>query len=70
VVLFSTKEETQLSKRELEILQLLAIGNRNKDVAEKLFISESTVKKHIENIYAKLQLHSRVELVNWFNQHK
>ncbi len=56
-----------LTRRELEILQLLSKGMKNKDVADTLFISASTVKKHIENIYSKLQLNSRVELVNWYN---
>lgn len=57
-----------LSKRELEILELLAQGYKNQAIADKLFISFSTVKKHIENIYSKLQLHSRIELVNWYSR--
>lgn len=60
--------EDQLTKREIEILEQLVQGSRNQDIAEKLFISPSTVKKHIENIYLKLQLKSRVELVNWYNK--
>lgn len=58
----------QLTKREIEILEYLSKGNRNQDIADQLFISRSTVKKHIENIYLKLQLKSRVELVNWYKQ--
>jgi len=58
----------QLTKREIEILEFLSKGNRNQDIADQLFISRSTVKKHIENIYLKLQLKSRVELVNWYKQ--
>lgn len=61
-------EWEQLTKRELEILEHLASGMKNSELAERLFISPATVKKHIENIYAKLQLHSRVELVNWYNR--
>ncbi len=67
-LLVKTHEEEKLSKRETEILELLAKGLLNKEVAAQLFISDATVKKHIENIYAKLQLRSRVELVNWYNR--
>lgn len=67
-LLVTTNEEEKLSKRETEILELLAKGLQNKEVAAQLFISDATVKKHIENIYAKLQLRSRVELVNWYNR--
>lgn len=63
-----TAEQQELTKRELEILELLAAGHKNTDVADKLFISGATVKKHVENIYAKLQFHSRVDLVNWYKQ--
>ncbi len=70
VVIYANNSEEQLSKRELEILQLLANGLRNFDVAERLFISNATVKKHIENIYNKLQIHSRAELVNWYHINK
>jgi len=60
--------EKQLSKREIEILELLSKGMKNAQVAESLFLSEFTVKKHIENIYQKVCVHSRVELINWYNQ--
>jgi DNA-binding NarL/FixJ family response regulator len=70
VVIYANNSEEQLSKRELEILQLLANGLRNFEVAERLFISNATVKKHIENIYNKLQIHSRAELVNWYHINK
>lgn len=58
----------ELTPREIEILENLSLGLRNQNIADKLFISRSTVKKHIENIYLKLQLKSRVELVNWYNR--
>jgi DNA-binding NarL/FixJ family response regulator len=60
--------DEQLTKREVEVLEFLVQGSRNQEIAEKLFISPSTVKKHIENIYLKLQMKSRVELVNWYNK--
>lgn len=53
----------QLSKREIEILELLAKGFTHTIIAENLFITSSTVRKHIENIYQKLQVHSKVEAV-------
>lgn len=65
---FIADSDEQLTKREVEILENLSQGLKNQEIADKLFISRSTVKKHIENIYLKLQLKSRVELVNWYRQ--
>lgn len=53
----------ELSTRETEILELLAKGMTNKKIAEQLFISPFTVKRHIENTYQKLQAHNRIELL-------
>jgi len=47
----------------MQVLKLVAQGLNNKDIAEKLFISENTVKNHIRNILDKLHLHSRMEAV-------
>lgn len=57
------KELVELSPREIEVLEQLSKGLKNKDIADNLFISFSTVKKHIENIYTKLQAHNRIELI-------
>jgi DNA-binding NarL/FixJ family response regulator len=57
-----------LSKREMEILELLSAGHRNKEIAEKLFISTHTVRSHIYNIYEKLHVQSRVEAINKISQ--
>jgi len=50
-----------LSEREREVLVLLAQGTSNKDMAEKLFITEGTVKNHVSNILAKLQAENRTQ---------
>lgn len=52
-----------LTEREREILHLLAAGLTNPEIAEHLFISAQTVKKHTGNIYAKLGVHSRMQAV-------
>jgi DNA-binding NarL/FixJ family response regulator len=48
-----------LSEREREVLVLLAQGASNRDIAEKLYITEGTVKNHVSNILAKLQAENR-----------
>ncbi len=53
----------KLTDRELEVLNLVARGLNNKEIADKLFISENTVKNHVRNMLEKLQLHSRIEAV-------
>ncbi|RKO66177.1 response regulator [Desulfofundulus salinus] len=52
-----------LTNRELEILQLLAQGESNKSIAQKLFISEKTVKNHLTNIFQKLNVNDRTQAV-------
>lgn len=56
--------EDALSLREKEILENLSTGLTNKQIAELLFISPFTVKRHIENIYRKLQAQNRTELLS------
>lgn len=53
------KEQAQLSPRESEVLQLVAKGMTNKEIGEVLFISENTVKTHLQNIMDKLHLANR-----------
>jgi DNA-binding NarL/FixJ family response regulator len=53
-----------LSERELEVLNLLALGLSNRAVGSRLYISENTVKNHVRNILAKLEVSSRVEAVS------
>jgi len=52
-----------LTTREVEILQLVAEGNRNRDIAEQLFISEGTVKVHIKHIMEKLGANDRTQAI-------
>lgn len=57
-----------LTAREFEIVQLLREGIKYQIIAEKLFISESTVKKHLHNIYEKTDSSNRVELIHKLEQ--
>ncbi len=52
-----------LSERELEVLRLIADGLSNAEIADKLFIAQGTVKRHINNIYGKLDVQSRTQAV-------
>ncbi len=52
-----------LTKREIDVLRAVADGNRNRDIAEKLFISEETVKVHIKHIMEKLHASDRTDAV-------
>jgi DNA-binding CsgD family transcriptional regulator len=54
-----------LSDRELEILDLVAIGLTNQEVSERLEISKRTVDNHVSNILTKTKTENRVELVRW-----
>lgn len=63
-------ENIVLSAREIEILELLEKGYDYKKIAEQLFISPSTVRKHIENIYHKLQVHNKMQAVRKALQYK
>jgi DNA-binding NarL/FixJ family response regulator len=57
------QKDFDLSKRQLQILEQLTKGLNYNEIAANLFISPSTVRKHIENIYAKLEVHSKIEAI-------
>ena len=57
----TSKYEEQLTERELQILKLLVEGLSNAEIAEKIYLSANTVKKHVSNILQKLHSNNRVE---------
>jgi len=64
------REKPLLSDREKEIVQLVAQGYRNREIGEKLFISEQTVKNHLHNIFDKLGVSDRLELALYAIHHR
>ncbi len=57
-----------VSRRELEVLRLLAEGHRIPQVAEQLFVSPHTVRNHVKSMFKKLGLHSQAQLVSWYHR--
>ncbi|MEW9534346.1 LuxR C-terminal-related transcriptional regulator [Microbispora sp. NPDC049125] len=58
-----------LSKREAEVMELIATGHSNGQIAQRLFLSEKTVKNHVNRIYAKLGVESRVTAIGrWLGE--
>jgi len=66
----SHSEKPLLSDREMEIVQLVAQGFQNKELGKKLFISENTVKNHVRNIFDKLGVSDRLELMLYAIHHR
>ncbi|GKW49803.1 response regulator transcription factor [Halomonas sp. NCCP-2165] len=58
-----------LTQRELEIIGLLGAGASNLEIADRLFVSEHTVKSHLYNIFRKIDVHSRGQAINWTRRH-
>lgn len=65
-----TPDDYNLSERETQLLQLLVEGNTYQQIADSMFISHGTVRKHIENVYNKLHIHSKIEAVNQAHKFK
>jgi len=63
ISLENSKEDFALSKREIEVLEQLSQGLDYNEISENLFISPSTVRKHIENIYKKLHVNNKMKAV-------
>lgn len=57
------KDRFSLTEREIEILRTMALGLKNKEIAEKLFISEKTVKTHINRVFKKLEVDTRAKAI-------
>jgi DNA-binding NarL/FixJ family response regulator len=55
----------QLTPREIDLVRMVAGGLRNKEIADKLFINEGTVKVHLHNIYGKLKVNGRMALLRY-----
>ena len=58
-------KEYQLSEREIEVIELIAEGHTSKEISERLFISEHTVKTHRKNIFRKLNIKEVAELIQF-----
>ena len=63
-------DSIKLTARELDVINLIAEGLPNKEIAKRLFIETQTVKNHIHNILDKLQLHNRFETVQYARERK
>lgn len=59
----TNKEAYNLTSREIEVLEQLSKGLKYNSIAENLFLSAGTVRKHVENIYTKLQVHNKLEAI-------
>ena len=64
----SLSEEYKLTSREIEVLECVSRGKSYGQVADKLYISYGTVRKHVENCYKKLRVHSKLEAFNKLNK--
>jgi DNA-binding NarL/FixJ family response regulator len=66
---FSPATRTDLSEREVEIVELVATGLTNQEIAAQLMISKRTVDNHVSNIFTKTGAKNRVALLNWAMDH-
>lgn len=58
-------ESVQMTQREQQVIELIAAGHTNKEIAQKLFISPYTIKSHVHNILEKLTFHSRLQIAKY-----
>ena len=66
---FSNSVQMSLSAREMEIIELVADGLTNQEIAQKLTISKRTVDNHVSNMFTKTGSKNRVALLNWAMDH-
>jgi DNA-binding NarL/FixJ family response regulator len=66
---FESPDEVGLTRRELEILRIVAEGHSNAELAKMLWVTEQTVKFHLSNIYRKLNVANRTEASRWAQLH-
>jgi DNA-binding CsgD family transcriptional regulator len=66
---FSASARNDLSEREVEIVELVATGLTNQEIAAQLMISKRTVDNHVSNIFTKTGAKNRVALLNWAMDH-
>jgi DNA-binding NarL/FixJ family response regulator len=59
-----------LTRKELEIAQLVSEGHTNREIADKLVISERTVDNHVQHILTKLDFHRRSQIAVWWAEHR
>lgn len=64
------QSESPLTRRELDVLALVAAGKRSRDVAGQLGVSEATVKRHLYNVYRKLEVTNRVGATMWYVEYQ
>ncbi len=67
---FHRNQESPLTRRELEVLQLLASGKSYSTIANNLFVDKETIRSHIKNIYLKLEVHSKAEAIEKARKNK
>jgi DNA-binding NarL/FixJ family response regulator len=66
----TAKGNSPLTQREVQVLRLVASGMTNREIADKLFISEKTVARHLSNIFTKLDLSSQTAATAYAYDHK
>ena len=67
---FQRNSHSPLSRRETQILEEIAKGKNRRVIADELFIDNETVKSHIKNIYAKLNVHSKADAIRTAKENK
>ena len=63
--IITKKDATILTQREMEILTMVAVGAKNEEIADELFISPNTVRTHIYNIFEKINVPNRLQAALW-----